>query len=137
MPLTWILGLAGLLPMAAGLLAPFSPAPEAVREAALLYGVVICAFMAGTHWGLALYAPAGEAHELRLAVSVVPALLAWGAAFLAPTLGALALTALFGLLYAVDARLARRGLHFPDYWRLRQILSAGAALCYFGIALAP
>lgn len=98
-PLTWILGLAGLLPMALGLFAPLYGAPKA----ALLYGTVICAFMAGTHWGLALYAPDGQARELRLVLSVAPALPAWGTAFLTPTLTALALTALFGLLFAGEA----------------------------------
>lgn len=137
MPLTWTLGLAGLLPMAGGLLAPLFPATEAARSAALLYGVVISAFMAGTHWGLALHAPSGQAREPRLAVSIVPALLAWGAAFLAPRLGALALVGRFGLLFAIDARLAACGLHDPDHWRLRRIPSASAALCSSGIALTP
>lgn len=137
MPTTWILGLAGLLPMVAGLLAPLSAAPAALHEAVLLYGGVIAGFMAGTHWGLALHAGEGQGRDLRLMVSVIPALLAWLALLLAPRMAALALVGLFALLYAIDASLGRRGLIDRDYWRLRQILSAGAALCYFGIALSP
>lgn len=121
--------------MIAGLLAPLSPMPDLLREIALVYGVVICSFMAGTHWGLTLYSPLEQGRDGWLAVAVLPALLAWGSAFLPPAAAALALVALFGLLLAIDAQMARRGRHSPDYWRLRKILSAGAVLCYSGLAL--
>ncbi|WP_420428418.1 DUF3429 domain-containing protein [Algiphilus sp.] len=139
MRLVWILGLAGLIPMAAGAFAPALPPAMAVplQAAALSYGAIIAAFMAGTHWGLALYAPGDAAPDGRLLLAIVAALAAWGITFLSKTPAGLALTALFAALFCMDAWMARRGLHAIDYWRLRQILSAGAALSYFGIAVSP
>lgn len=139
MRLVWILGLAGLIPMAAGVAAPAFPEPTAqqLQHAAMSYGAVIAAFMAGSHWGLALYAPADSAPGGRLLLAIIAGLCAWGTIFLPRVAGALALSALFVAIFFIDAWMARRGLHTPEYWRLRQILSAGATLSYFGIALSP
>lgn len=139
MRLVWILGIAGLIPMIAGVMAPAfdQSTAQMLQNGAMHYGVVIAAFMAGSHWGLALYAPADSAPGARLVLAITAALGAWGASFLPRPSGAVALTALFVAIFLIDAWMARRGLHAAEYWRLRQILSAGAALSYFGIALSP
>ncbi|MBY8965693.1 DUF3429 family protein [Algiphilus sp.] len=125
--------------MVAGAFAPALPSTVAgpLQAAALSYGAIIAAFMAGSHWGLALYAPADAAPGTRLLLAIAAALAAWILGFLPKAPAALALAALFAALFLMDAWMARRGLHALDYWRLRQILSAGAALSYFGIAVSP
>lgn len=137
MRLAWILGIAGLVPMIAGVFAPafaaFDGAP--LQQAAMVYGCIICAFMAGTHWAFAIYADRGR--DARLLLSVGIALLAWWFVFLPRPAAGILLAACFALLFAIDSWMARNGMHMPDYWRLRQVLSAGAALSYIGLALAP
>lgn len=135
MAIVWLLGIAGLLPMLMGVIAPALPGGAALQQAALLYGCIICAFMAGSHWGLALYA--AQARSSRLILAIAVSLAAWGMALAPRWLAGLGLTAAFIVLFCMDSWMARRGLHDPEYWRLRQILTAGASLSYIGIAISP
>lgn len=140
-----LLGLAGLLPQIACLLAVYL-GPAQWREAALvtaaLYAALILSFLGGTWWGLAAGAPAAER---RSALGWL-----WIAAVL-PSLVALAALAPFALGYtgaepslmmlggallvalAVDGRLS--GLA-PRWWlSLRVPLSIGLGVLTFLIAL--
>jgi hypothetical protein len=133
----WTLGLAGVLPFAAGVLAPLLPDGWQPRtlELTLLYAALLLAFLGGTHWGFALYAE--EAPQMRLVLAVLPPLYALGMLQLPRPAAALALAAGFAAVFALDSWLARRGLHHPDYWRLRQILTAVACLALTAVALQP
>ncbi|QZD94515.1 DUF3429 domain-containing protein [Qipengyuania gelatinilytica] len=140
-----LLGLAGLLPQIACLLAVYL-GPAEWRETALvtaaLYAALILSFLGGTWWGLAAGAPAAER---RSALGWL-----WLAAVL-PSLVALAALAPFALGYtgaepslmmlggallvalAVDGRLSSLA---PRWWlSLRVPLSIGLGVLTFLIAL--
>jgi len=119
------LGLAGLLPFAAAALAalaPKAPLHALALPALLAYGAVILSFLGGIRWGLAMAAGA-EALSARLALSVLPSLLAWLALLLAPRAGLLLLALGFAAMLLLDQRI---GYAPPWYPRLRLPLSLGA-----------
>ncbi|WP_237216726.1 DUF3429 domain-containing protein [Falsiroseomonas oryziterrae] len=125
-----ILGPAGLIPFAALALGVWLGWPGAAFGLTA-YGATILAFLGAVHWGLALAAPAAErsADWPRLGLGVVPALVAWIALLLPPSLG-LGILALGILATAgVETLAARRELVPGGYLRLRWLLSAGAAGC--------
>ena len=129
----WLLGLAGLLPFAGAALVGL--ASPAWHDPALLalrgYGAVILAFLGAVHWGFALLPEVGQekAGPKRLALGIVPALIAW-VALLLPVGPALALLALAILVTAaIEQWAAAEALVPHSYMRLRWILSAGAAAC--------
>lgn len=125
------LGWAGVLPFwgLALALAAGIDLPVIGDEAAALvsYGAIILSFMAGVHWGLAMRAPdapAGPRATGLLAISVVPAIIAWFAT-LAPAGAAIIILAVLFLvllpvdLWAIGERLA------PSWYRpLRLQLTA-------------
>jgi hypothetical protein len=128
------LGLAGLLPFLATLLVALFGPLETVGLALFAlasYGAVILSFLGAVHWGFAMYAPPDQAPAAgtRLALGVLPALIAWVALLLPPGWG-LGLLG-FGILAtaSIETRAARQGLVPLDYLRLRWILSSGAAAC--------
>ncbi|WP_203074215.1 DUF3429 domain-containing protein [Falsiroseomonas ponticola] len=127
-PSALVLGAAGLLPflgLALASILAFGWAAPALAA----YGAAILAFLGAVHWGLALRAPESEsgAELPRLALGVVPSLIAW-VALLLPLRPGLALLAVAILATAAaEARGAARGLVPPAYMRLRWALSAGAA----------
>ena len=137
-PLAWPLGLAGLIPFAAGALA-VALGWHAAAFPLAAYGATILAFLGAVHWGLALAAP-GDAAAERLAWGVVPSLWAWVALLLPlpvalPVLGA-GILATAGL----ESVAARRGLVSGAWLRLRWVLSLGAAASLFiaaSLAAAP
>lgn len=103
------LGYLGLVPFIAGaILALLSEElGNRVLGGFLIYSVAILSFMGGVHWGLALVA--GEMQRMRLAISIVPVLVAWLGVWLLPP------------VYAV----ALMGAAFIGQWRLdRPILAA-------------
>ncbi|MDE2081996.1 MAG: DUF3429 domain-containing protein [Burkholderiales bacterium] len=124
------LGYAGLLPFIAGALLVWTVhdelRPELMRGLAL-YAAVIASFLGGIHWGLAMQAGSPSRH---LVWGVLPALLAWPAAWMPPGSGLVLLGALLLAGYAVD-----RGLYAAagaEAWlTLRFRLSAVAGLCCF------
>jgi len=131
------LGAAGLVPFLAGAAVLWlGPAEPRVAQALAAYGAVILSFMGGCRWGFAA-AGLGEGAGWRaLTISVVPALVAWGAVMapgdwpLIVTAGALA------ALYLADLSLSRAG-GAPVWWpRLRLPLTAVAAACLIAGALA-
>ncbi|MEO1492120.1 MAG: DUF3429 domain-containing protein [Pseudomonadota bacterium] len=128
-----ILGAAGLLPFGAGALA-LLVGPETIQsfaETALLaYGAVILSFMGGCRWGFAAAGLGAGPDWMPLGLSVLPALLGWGAMLAIPFTGAaLIIAAGFAALFAADVALTRAG-GAPLWWpRLRLPLTLGAAGC--------
>jgi hypothetical protein len=122
-----VLGIAGLIPFfGAGLGSVVYDQVEALRmlSALMAYGAVILSFLGAVHWGLAL-APNEPANiaRARLILSVIPALIGWGALLLAlalPPEAGLALL-IFGFVVTIlsEARAGRRGLIPAGYLWLR------------------
>lgn len=112
------LGVAGLIPFlaAAGMVLAGIEAWRGVAVHALVgYAATILSFLGAVHWGFALRAPEAEAWATgrRLALGVVPALIAW-AALLAPDAIALGvLIAAFLAVWAAEEIAGRQGLRLP------------------------
>ena len=127
------LGLAGLLPFAAGAIALWTaPASRHAMVALALaaYGASIVAFLGGLHWGLAAR---GGQRSTQYAWGVVPSLLAWVALLLPARIGLAVLAATLVACYAVDRRvLPAQGL--ASWMPLRARLTAvAAASCLAGV----
>lgn len=117
------LGLLGLLPFLAGVIAALDPGPDWIFDefGFIAYGAVILSFMGGIHWGLAM--AQDEIDWERLGLSVLPALIGWVALLLAGTPGLLLLAAAFVLIWAYDVRQVRRGKAPEWYPDLRLTLT--------------
>jgi len=100
-------------------------------DALVLYGVVIASFMAGAQWGLAIVATRGAAAAIgpRLALSVLPALAAFGLWHLPPTSALLGLAGVFCALAFVDIVAARQGAAPAWYPALRLQLTGAVVAC--------
>ena len=125
-----VLGLAGLLPFVAGVLAAHGAMPGISNPVTGLlilqsYGAAILAFMGGCLWGFA--AQAGRAGWRELGVSVIPGLWAFSATFSPSALGSLALG--YVVLFALDLTVRGWGLG-PRWWlALRLPLPRGVLAC--------
>lgn len=136
------LGLAGLLPQAAALVAVTAGEPEGRFTAlalAFAYAALILSFLGGTWWGLAAHARNTAPRWIWVA-AVTPSLLAlactvpWavGAAWPGPSLAVLGIAILAAPI--VDFRLSRLGLA-PRWWNgMRATLSTGLGLMTLAIA---
>ena len=134
-----LLGLAGLLPFAFGVLTLWLPgladwtsrslSPRLVAPFVLLdYGQVILAFMSGVLWGFATKAE-GQVAATGYALSTLPALWAFFMTGGGPVAAAVNLIVGFVALLALDFMFWRQGLA-PRWWMtLRLILTAGVVLC--------
>jgi Protein of unknown function (DUF3429) len=129
----WLGGL-GLIPFFALMQAIILLEPGANRafavQAHLAYGATILAFLGGVHWGLVVRkdAPSTPREVMRLILSVVPQLVAFGALLL-PFKQGLALVAMALLLVLPLDFIAKREGAMPDwFYRLRMTLSAVAAI---------
>ena len=134
-----ILGLGGLLPFwTLPVIAVFSgligaEMAETLLGFVALYGAIICSFMGGTRWGLAMRTPEAGPFSGLLG-SVMPPLLAWvvvGApafgltALEAPLVQLLVIAGLLAFQLVEDWRSTGRKLLSPWYLRLRMTLVAG------------
>lgn len=101
------------------------------------YAAIILSFVGALHWGFAIGLPELEPARRRSLFlwSVVPALLAWPAAFLGPQLGSLLLIFGFVLHYRQDCRLVREVSLPRWYLPLRLHLTVVASLCLLVAAL--
>ena len=143
-PALW-LGLAGLLPFVWGVATLWSPAlylwtTGAVGQrfvgpyVGLFYGAVILSFMSGVLWGFATRAE-GRMEGFGYALSVLPALWAFFTTGGGPEMAALALSAGFVALLALDWTFWRHALA-PVWWmKLRLILTAGVVACLLPLVL--
>ena len=119
-PAAWI-GYAGLIPfvtLAVGLWLVSSDYQAQLNAALLAYAAIILSFMGAVHWGLAI--ASGDTTELRqLAISVLPALVAWFAGFVPPMFNYSLLILGFSGLCIYDVRMARLGKTPAWYPKLR------------------
>ena len=130
-----VLGLAGVIPFAAGALGSFRPdAPGAVAATALLvHGAVILSFLGGIHRGFAI--GRRDPGYARLGLGVLPSLVAWAALLLGGRGGLFLLAAAFAAVLGLDVQLARDGLAPAWFLRLRGVLTAAVVLCLLVAAL--
>jgi hypothetical protein len=128
--IAWLLGSAGLLPFIGLVVLPLVGAMQAIPANYFfqLYAAVILSFMGGVHWGLAMHAPPHQA-TLQLTISVVPALIAWGALGTSLRTSLTILAAAFVALFVFDQWAMRRGLAPPWYSKLRLPLTAVVVAC--------
>jgi hypothetical protein len=127
---TWLGGL-GIIPFVGlSLATPFaSDVLKAQLSFALLaYGAIILSFLGGIHWGLAIAAVPQSDNTLwrRIALSILPSLVAWVALLTSSSIGFLVLAAAFVAMLVVDIRASR--MHEAPAWypKLRWPLSCGA-----------
>jgi hypothetical protein len=101
------------------------------------YAAIILSFVGALHWGFAIGLPDLEPARRRSLFlwSVVPALIAWPAAFLDPQLASLLLIVGFVLHYRQDRRLVRVASLPRWYLPLRLHLTVVASLCLLVAAL--
>ncbi|KPH81270.1 DUF3429 domain-containing protein [Bosea vaviloviae] len=137
-----VLGAAGIIPfmactvgLAAGLTLPVVGGGARLTQALIVYGVAILSFLGGVRWGIALGYEDDSQARRDYAIAVVPALVGWGAALLAPTLALWTLCAAFILLGLMDYGLYCREVAPEWYGRLRLGLS-GAVAELLGVAAA-
>lgn len=132
----YILGLSGLLPFVAlSALCLTRAGPifgVSLRAALLAYGAVIASFLGGIRWGVALREPGPAWRDLAL--SVVPALLAWGCLAVRAPLDLVGLGLLVLVWGLVDQDMPRRGLTPAWFGRLRLLLSGVAGLSLLAAA---
>ncbi len=99
--------------------------------AVVLYGAVILSFLGGLAWGATSAATVEGRWELThsrlLVASVVPPLIAWGAALLPPGYGLVVLALSFVGVLAIDRRLASLRMVPPWWMKLRRQLSLTVA----------
>lgn len=141
-PAALALGAAGIIPflactvgLAAGQTLPVIGGGERLIQALIVYGVAILSFLGGVRWGIAMgYEEAGDARRDYI-IAVVPALVGWGAALLAPTTALWTLCTAFILLGLLDYGLYCREVAPEWYGRLRLALSAAVAVL-LGVAAA-
>ena len=140
-----LLGLAGLLPFAWGVLTMWFPwlglqtvawvGPRFVGPyVGLFYGAVILSFMSGVLWGFATRAEPSIA-ATGYALSTLPALWAFFMTGGGDQAAAIALMAGFVGLLGLDWMFWNQGLAPPWWMKLRLILTAGVLACLLPVAL--
>lgn len=133
-----VLGYLGLVPFVSLSLALWFTSAEitnSVNEALLLYSAIILSFMGAVHWGFAS-ADAKKFNHKQLALSVIPALIAWFAAFFDASINYTILYIAFAALCLLDNISARDGL-VPDWYpSLRVPLTAVVVLALINAQLA-
>jgi hypothetical protein len=124
------LGALGALPFVVPALAGLfldDPFRGNVSFALAVYGAVILSFLGGVHWGLTIagFGPEGTVCRTsrRLAYSVIPSLIGWGALLLPRPVGLLVLAAAFAGVVLFDSRASRIGEAPAWYPMLRWPLS--------------
>ncbi|MFZ4807965.1 MAG: DUF3429 domain-containing protein [Hyphomicrobiaceae bacterium] len=133
-----VLGWLGVLPFAMFTLLAITGSimPQALATHALvLYGVVILSFMAGAQWGLAMVSAQAAAIGPRLAISVLPALAAFGLWYLPATPALFGLAAVFLALLRYDIATSRAGMAPAWYAALRIQLTSAVVVCLMLAAL--
>ena len=130
----FLLGWLGVLPFAAFALlaATGGVLPRgAAMSGLVLYGAIILSFMGGAQWGLAMVTTRGSPGAMgsRLAISVLPALAAFGLWFLPATAALLGLAAVFVALLLYDIATARAGAAPAWYPALRIQLTGAVVMC--------
>lgn len=139
-PAALLLGLAGLIPFAAGAASlwiqlPLLP-PETGLRLVVIYGAIILSFLGGIRWGTAIgpYDTGRQAPEF--AASVMGSLAGLSAAFL-PAIPALALLIAGFLMQGLWDVMSVDSGRLPGWFgRLRMILTAGVVVALVAALLA-
>jgi hypothetical protein len=126
------LGLAGLIPFAAGALIMWGAVPGITGETGLRwgtgYGAVILSFLGGIRWGVAM-APLGRRQQaIDFGASVASSLAGWVALLLQPIPAVSLLIAGFLLQALWDVTSAEAGRLPAWFGKLRMLLTAGAVV---------
>jgi hypothetical protein len=136
------LGAAGIIPflactagLAAGFAVPGIGSGAQLSQALIVYAVAILSFLGGARWGIAMGYESEAAQRRDFVIAVVPALVGWGAALMAPGAALWTLCAAFVLLGLLDYGLYCREVAPEWYGRLRLGLSAAVAVL-LGVAAA-
>jgi hypothetical protein len=136
------LGAAGVIPflactagLAAGFAVPGIGGGARLAQALIVYGVAILSFLGGVRWGIAIGYESEAAQRRDFIIAVVPALIGWAAALLAPGAALWTLCVAFVLLGLLDYGLYCREVAPEWYGRLRLGLSAAVAVL-LGVAAA-
>lgn len=127
-----LLGLAGLIPFAAGALSLWLPLPLLVEETGLrliiAYGAIILSFLGGVRWGTAIGPFDQRRQGLEFTASVLGSLAGLAAVFLA-AIPALALLIAGFLMQALWDVTSVEGGRLPQWFgKLRMLLTAGAVV---------
>lgn len=128
----FFLGLAGLVPFAAGALSVWVSLPLVTPESGLklivTYGAIILAFLGGIRWGTALGPLEGRQQDAEFSASVLGSLAGLAAVFLA-AIPALALLIAGFLLQALwDVTSVEAGRLPQWFGRLRMLLTTAAVV---------
>jgi hypothetical protein len=132
-----VLGIAGVIPFVAGVLAALlTPAVKPEAGAALLaFGAVILSFLGGIRWGFAVL-EGGEAGWSAYSMSALPPFVAWFGAAAGGPVGLLTLAIALGLWYFAE-RAAPPSIALPGwYMRHRGMLTATTVLSLIIAAVA-
>ena len=127
----FVLGWLGVIPFAAFALLAVTGGvlPNgAAMSGLVLYGAIILSFMGGAQWGLSMVRGGGTIGT-RLAISVLPALAAFGLWFLPAIQALLGLAAIFVALLLYDIAMARAGAAPAWYPALRTQLTSAVVIC--------
>lgn len=134
-----VLGFSGLIPFIVPGLAVWIATPTLAglfHTLLIAYAMVIASFMAGVQWGFGCRAEIAECDRWRvLAVSVVPALVAWAGVFSPFPWPYAFLLAAFAMVLRFDLKLVREGLAPAWYPQLRLPLSAAVMVALASASL--
>lgn len=127
-----LLGLAGLIPFAAGAVSQLLPLPVLTGEVGIrlivTYGAIILSFLGGIRWGTALGPYDGRRQGVDFSASVLGSLVGLAAVF-AAAVPALALLIAGFLMQALwDLMSVESGRLPPWFGKLRMLLTAGAVI---------
>lgn len=129
------LGWSGVTPFAVlsiGAIGLRDPGAATALAALVTYGAVILSFMGAVHWGVASTHGFAGSPRLRawlFSVSVMPALLAWGATLIPQRAGLVVLAVAFLALLAFDLWAVRHRLLPAWYGPLRVQLTSAVVVC--------
>jgi hypothetical protein len=128
-PAAAVLGLAGVIPFAAGAIGSvYAGALGAFATTALLaYGAVILSFLGGIHWGLAI--DRSDPSYTHLGLGVLPSLVGWVALLIGGTWGLLLLAVAFMAVLVLDLQLTKEGVAPGWFPQLRLVLTNAVVLC--------
>jgi hypothetical protein len=126
------LGLAGLIPFAAGAAAPWVPIPILTPETGLQliigYGAVILSFLGGIRWGTAIGPYDTRRQGLEFSASVLGSLAGLAALFIPPVPALTLLIAGFLMQALWDVTSVETGRLPAWFGKLRMLLTAGAVI---------
>ena len=138
-----VLGWLGVVPFAAFSTLSITGgflAPGAATECLFAYGALILSFMGGVHWGFAVNQTQDQqgvktaGMGARLAISVLPALAAFGLWFVPVITALLGLAIVFLILLAYDISTVRAG-YTPDWYGTLRIQLTGSVCVFLFLAV--